>query len=124
MRRSTRPGEQIRHHHIEGSGRELFKDGAGVADPNAHPARPARPAAALAEGQPPPDKLGQRGVRLDRQLADPGRVAATYRARVRPPPPRCSTRSGSPGRCRQVDQVPEPPHVIELQVLRIIEVNV
>ncbi len=27
---------------------------------------------------------------------DPGRVAATYRARVSPPPPRCRTRSGSP----------------------------
>jgi hypothetical protein len=29
-----------------------------------------------------------------------------------------------PGRCSQVDQVPKPPHVLELQVLRIIEVNV
>jgi hypothetical protein len=28
------------------------------------------------------------------------------------------------GRCRQIDQVPEPPHVLELQVPGVIEVNV
>jgi hypothetical protein len=49
----------------------LLKNGAGIPDPDAHPARsgPALPAPALTEGQPPPDKLHQRGVRLHRQLA-------------------------------------------------------
>jgi hypothetical protein len=28
------------------------------------------------------------------------------------------------GRCRQIDQVPEPTHVLELQVPRVVEVNV
>ena len=131
MGRSAGPSEKIRYHHVEGSGRHLLKNGAGIADPDAHPAClararpvPARPAPALGQGQPPPDEVGQRDVGLDRQLAGPrpGRRHVPRQGQAS-----CSEVQHAqwlPGRRRQIDQVPEPPHVLELQVLRIIEVNV
>ena len=81
-------------------------------------------AAALAQGQPPPDKLKQRGIRLDRQLvgARPGHRQVTGQGQAAAAEVQHAQRL--PGRRRQVDQVPEPAHVLELQVPGIVEVHV
>ncbi len=126
VRRSARPREQVRYHHIEGSGRDLFQNGAGVCDPDAHPASPppARPASTLGKRQPPPDQLHQRRVRLDRQLvgARPGHCHITGQGQAAASEVQHAQRLS--GWCRQIDEVPQAPHVLELQVPRVVEVDV
>ena len=50
------------------------------------------------------------------RAAYPGRVAASQRGMVKPPPPRCTASSGAPGRERGVDASAKPLGVGELQV--------
>jgi hypothetical protein len=79
---------------------------------------------ALAQRQPPPDKFRQRGVRLDRQLAGAGPGRRHVPGQRQPAAAQVQHPKRLPGGPGQVDQVPDPPHVLELQVQRIIKVNV
>ena len=92
------------------------------ADPD--PAGRAGPAAWLRQRQPFPDDRDQVSVVVYCQLRGAWPVAATYRASVSAPPPKCSTRSRLPSRGCQIDQVAEPAHVLELQVARVRQVDV
>jgi len=128
--RGPASGEKVRDHHIKGPGRNLLKGSAGITDPEAYPARPAsaRPASAsvasaLIQRQPPPDKLRQRGIRLHRQLAGSGPGCRHVAGQGQAAAAQVQYPQRLPGWRGQVDQMPDPPHVLELQVLRIIKVN-
>ena len=121
MGRGAGLGEQVRHHHVEGSGRDLLEHGAGVSDADPHPSRPA---AALVQGQPLPDQVHQRGIPLDGELAGPGPGRRHVPGQGQAAAAEVQHAQRLPGRGGQVDQVTEPPHVLELQVLRVIEVDV
>ena len=126
MRGRARPGEQIRYHHIKGRAANPLNDSTGVAGPDPQPARPGpgRPAPARTQRQLPPDQFHQRGIRLRCELAGAGPGRRHVPGQGQPPAPQMQHPQCFRGRRRQVDQVAEPPHVLELQVLRIVEVNV
>jgi hypothetical protein len=71
-----------------------------------------------------PDEFKQCGVRLDRELAGPGPGRRHVPCQGQAAGPEMQHAQRLPGRCRQVDQVPEPVHVLELQVFRVLKVDV
>ena len=84
----------------------------------------ARPATWLVQRQPPPDDTHKRGVAVHRELpgSRPGgrhvpRQGEAAAAKMKYPQRLAGGR-------REVDEVPEPPHVLELQVARVVEVDV
>ena len=120
MGRRAGPGEQVGYHHVKGPGPDLLQHCAGIADPDPYPARPA---AAPAQRQPLPDQFRQRGVRLDRHLAGTGPGRGHVPRQGQAARPEVQHAQWLAVRRRQVDQVPEPPHVLELEVPRVIEVD-
>ena len=125
MRGRAAAGEQIGDYQVEGPGCGLLENGAGIPHPDPDPGRPcpARPASWLVQWQPPPDDVDERGVAVHRELPGPrpgrrhvprqGEAAA---AEMQNP-------ERLPGGRHEVDQVPEPPHVLELEIARVVEVD-
>jgi hypothetical protein len=111
--RSAPPGEHVRDHHVEGTGLQPLEHGAGVPDPDPHPA----------QRQPPPHQIHQRGVDVDRQLlrARPGRGDVTGQGES--PGPQVQHAQRLCRRRRGVDHVPQPPDVLELQVPGVVQVD-
>jgi len=119
--RSAAAGENVRDDHVEGPGRHPVKDSAGIADLNPGPpaGSPAGP-----QRQPALDEPPEGLVHLDGQLR-----------RTRPGRRHVADQRQGPGaqvqhvqrltlRRRHVDQVPQPPDVLELQVPRVVEIDV
>jgi hypothetical protein len=118
MGRGATAGEDVRDDHVEGTRRHPLQDGPGVAD--VHP----DPAAGDARRQPSPDEPPEGLVHLDGHLPG-GRPGQRHVA---------GQREGSGAQVqhlqrltrgrRQVDQVPEPPDVLEVEVAGVVKVDV
>jgi hypothetical protein len=126
MSRSTGAGEQVGDDDIEGPVRKLGQYGARVADLDPDPASfaPGLPTAALPQRQPVPHQVHQISVVVDGELRRSG-PGGSYVPRQRQG---TSAKVQYPqrhaiGPC-EVEQVSDPPHVLELQVLRVVEVDV
>ena len=116
-------GKNVGDHDISPPERQLLHHRPGISDPHPDPARLAAPARRLHNRQPAADQPRHLRTGLDRQLgrARPGvrditgqRQAAT--AQVHHVQRRA-------GRGSQVDQVPQPAHVFQFQMRRIIKIN-
>jgi hypothetical protein len=102
--------EHVRDHHVEGARGQPIEHRPGV--PDAHPDPGTR--------QPAPDEVRQRGVHLDSQLrrARPGR---RHVARQREGPgAQVQHAQRLPRGRRRVNHVPQPPDVLEIQVLGVV----
>ena len=138
MSRSAGPGEQVGDHQVKRPGPDLLQDRAGVADPDPDPGRtgpPGRcppspgpprrcPAPRLVQGQQPPDQIDQGRVAVHGQLPGSGTGRRHVPGQGESPAAEVQDPQRLPGGCGQVGQVPEPPHVLELQVLRVVQVYV
>ena len=131
MGRGAGPGEQVGDHHVKRRGPDLFQDRAGVADPDPDPGRAGPPitgplgrcpARRLVQGQQPPDQINQGRIGVHGQLPGPGTGRRHVPGQGECPAAEMQDPQRLPGRCGEVGQVPEPPHVLELQVLRVVEV--
>ena len=126
MRGRPAAGEEIGDHQVEGSGGGPLENGAGIRDLDPDPARagPACPPSWLIQRQPLPDHADERGVAVHRELpgSRPGRCHVPRQGQAAAAQMKYSQRLA--GGRREVDQVAEPPHVLELQVARVVEVDV
>jgi hypothetical protein len=113
--RRTTASEDVRDDHVEGTRRHPFQDGPGVADVHPDPPAPRR----QLEPDQPPEGL----VHLDGHLPG-GRAGRRHVAGQRESPgaqvqhPQRLTRGRG-----QVDQVPQPPDVLEIEVAGIVQVD-
>jgi hypothetical protein len=118
------PCEYVSHYYVERAGGDGLQDGAGVSDPDSDPPRSGASPAGLIQRQPAADELGNGGLGLDGQLTGswPGRRHVPGKRQAAATEMQDLQRL--PGRPGEVDDMPEPPHVLEFQVLRVIEIDV
>jgi hypothetical protein len=114
MGRGPPPGEHVRDDHVVRAGPQPLQNLPGVADPDPDPA----------QREPEPDQLDQRGVDVHGQLrrARPGRRHVPGQGER--PRAQVQHAQGLARRRHRVDDVPQPPHVLEVQVARVIQVDV
>ena len=115
--RRAAAGEDIRDDHVEGPGWHPVQDGPGVADLNRYPpaGSPAVPQRQPDLDEPPEGLVHLDGARPDRRhVADQCQGPGTQVQHVQ----RLTLRR------RQVDYVPQPSDVLELQVPGIVEIDV
>jgi hypothetical protein len=106
--------EHVSDHHVAGAGPQPLQHRPRVPDPDPDPAH----------RQPEPDQLGQRRVDLDGHLnrARPGRRHVPGQGQS--PGSQVQHPQRLPSGRRRIDHVAEPPDVLEVQVARVVQVNV
>ena len=116
--RGPGPGEDVRDHHVKRPGPDLLQDRPGIVHPDGDPAGPAP-----IQRQPPPDEPGHLRLGLGRQLARAGPGRGHVPGQRQAAAAQMQHPQRLTGRRGQVDQVPQPAHVLELQVPRILEID-
>ena len=106
--------EHVGDHHVERAGPQPLEHLPGIPDPDPDPAY----------RQPAPDQVDQRGVGIDGQLGRARPGGRDVPGQREGPRAQVQHAQPLPGRRGRVDYVPQPPDVLEVQVARVVQVDV
>ncbi len=116
--------EHVRDDHVERAGPERLDHFPRVADANSDASSGVGASTASPERQVGPDELDERGIVVHGQLPGAGTGRRDVPGQCQRPGAKVQDAQRRTGRRRGVDHVAQPPDVLELQVLRVIEINV
>jgi hypothetical protein len=108
--------EHVGDHHVERAGPQPLEHLPRIPDPDPDPDP--------AHRQPAPDQVDQRGVGVDGQLGRARPGGRDVPGQRQGPGAQVQHAQLLPGRCCRVDDMPQPPDVLEVQVARVVQVDV